>query len=233
MNIFGVIPARSGSKGIKNKNIQKISGQTLLEISIKKFKLLQKKKLIRDFVVSTDSKLYANLAKDLGSKVQMRPKKLSTDKTRIVDVLSFIKKEHKYDYFLTLVPTAPLINLSTIKSLINHFKRKKITSIGTLSKLETTHPLLAMKKKRNYKFEYVIKRNSQRYPRQIRPVLYYFNGCIFIRRSTLINKTNLNNNCLGKSFNGFEISQKESCNIDTVEDLNFCRKNFNVKKIYK
>ena len=92
MNIFGVIPARSGSKGIKNKNIQKISGQTLLEISIKKFKLLQKKKLIRDFIVSTDSKLYADLAKDLGSKVQMRPKKLSTDKTRIVDVLSFIKK---------------------------------------------------------------------------------------------------------------------------------------------
>ena len=116
MNIFGVIPARSGSKGIKNKNIQKISGQTLLEISIKKFKLLQKKKLIRDFIVSTDSKPYADLAKDLGSKVQMRPKKLSTDKTRIVDVLSFIKKEHKYDYFLTLVPTAPLINLSTIKS---------------------------------------------------------------------------------------------------------------------
>ena len=91
MNIFGVIPARSGSKGIKNKNIQKISGQTLLEISIKKFKLL-KKKLIRDFIVSTDSKPYADLAKDLGSKVQMRPKKLSTDKTRIVDVLSFIKK---------------------------------------------------------------------------------------------------------------------------------------------
>ena len=83
----------------------------------------------------------------MGSKVQMRPKKLSTDKTRIVDVLSFIKKEHKYDYFLTLVPTAPLINLSTIKSLINYFKRKKITSIGTLSKLETTHPLLAMRKK--------------------------------------------------------------------------------------
>ena len=49
MNIFGVIPARSGSKGIKNKNIQKISGQTLLEISIKKFKLLKKKKINHRF----------------------------------------------------------------------------------------------------------------------------------------------------------------------------------------
>ena len=92
MDIFGVIPARSGSKGVKDKNIQKISGQTLLEISIKKFKLLQKKKLIKDFIVSTDSKLYSDLAKNFGSKVQIRPKYLSKDQTRIVELLNFIKK---------------------------------------------------------------------------------------------------------------------------------------------
>ena len=106
-------------------------------------------------------------------------------------------------------------------------------SIGTISKIESTHPLLAMKKKRNDEFEYLIKGKLPRYPRQIRPDLYNFNGCIFIRHNILINKTNYNNNCLGKSFNGFEISQKESCNIDNFDDLNFCRKNFNGKKIYK
>lgn len=73
MDIFGVIPARSGSKGIKNKNIQKISGQTLLEILIKKFKLLKKKKLLKDFIASTDSKIYSYMAKSSGSKVQIRP----------------------------------------------------------------------------------------------------------------------------------------------------------------
>ena len=45
MNILGVIPARSGSSKIKNKNIKKIKNQTLLEISIKKLNILKKKNI--------------------------------------------------------------------------------------------------------------------------------------------------------------------------------------------
>jgi CMP-N-acetylneuraminic acid synthetase len=233
MDIFGVIPARSGSKGIKNKNIQKIYGKTLLEISIKKFKLLKQQKLIKDFIVSTDSKIYANLAKISGSKVQIRPKYLSGDKTRIIEVLNYIKKEYKYGYFITLVPTAPLIKVRTIKKLIKFFIQKKKNSIGTISNLNTIHPLLAMDKKSKDEFNYFVRGNFPRYPRQIRPKLYHYNGCIFIRNNNLIRKNNYKNNCLGKSFTGFEISKDESCNIDIPDDLNFCRNNFNAKKIYK
>ena len=233
MNIFGVIPARSGSKGIKNKNIQKIAGKTLLEISIKKFKLLKQQKIIKDFIVSTDSKIYADLAKDIGSKVQIRPKNLSGDKIRIVEVLNYLKKEYKYDYFITLVPTAPLISLSTIKKLIKFFIKNKKNSIGTMSKLDTIHPLLAMDKKNKDKYNYFIKGKFPRYPRQIRRKLYYYNGCVFIRNNNLIKKNNYSNNCLGKSYAGFEILKDESCNIDIPDDLNFCRKNFDTKKIYE
>ena len=49
MNILGVIPARSGSSKIKNKNIKKIKNQTLLEISIKKLNILKKKKIYNRF----------------------------------------------------------------------------------------------------------------------------------------------------------------------------------------
>ena len=87
--------------------------------------------------------------------------------------------------------------------------------------------------KNNIKYEYLINKSLIRYPRQVRPNSYHFNGCIFIRHKKLINKNNFNNNCLGKSFYGFEISRNESCNIDTIEDLNFCKKNFNAKKVYK
>ena len=45
MNIIGVIPARSGSSEIKDKNIQKIKNQTLLQISIKKLNILKKKNI--------------------------------------------------------------------------------------------------------------------------------------------------------------------------------------------
>ena len=182
MTIFGVIPARSGSKGLKNKNLRKISNKTLLEISIKKLKLLQKAKFIEDFIVSTDSEVYSKIAKRSGSKVQMRPKYLSNDKIKIVEVLNQLKKKYKYNYYLTLVPTAPLITIDSIKKLILSFKRKKNISIGTLSKIESIHPYLAMKKN-NYKYSYILKGNFLRYPRQIRPNLYHFNGCVFIRHN--------------------------------------------------
>ena len=232
MDILGVIPARSGSKGIKNKNIQKISNRTLLEISVKKLELLKKQRFIKDFIISTDSELYSNLSKVYGSKVQIRPKYLSKDQARIVELLNYLKKVNKNNYFLTLVPTAPLITLASIKKLIKFFIKKKTFSIGTVSKYDSTHPFLAIKKKAD-KFDYLIKGNFQRYPRQIRPDLYHLNGCVFIRHKKLITKNNYNNNCLGKLYSGFEISKEESCNIDNLDDLNFCRKNFNAKKIFK
>lgn len=233
MNIIGVIPARSGSSEIKNKNIQKIKNETLLQISIKKLNILKKKKYITDFVVTTDSKFYSNLAKEYGSKVHLRPKHLSGNRTKIVEVLHYLKKYFKNDYFLTIVPTAPLISVNTIKKLIVDLKKKKFLSSGSISKITTIHPLLAMKKKDNNKYEYLINKSLIRYPRQVRPNSYFFNGCIFIRHKKLINKNNFKNNCLGKSFYGFEITRNESCNIDKIEDLNYCKKNFNAKKVYK
>ena len=67
----------------------------------------------------------------------------------------------------------------------------------------------------------------------MRPRLYHYNGCVFIRNNNLIRKNNYNNNCLGKSFVGYEILKDESCNIDSSDDLIFCRNNFDEKKVYK
>ena len=233
MNILGVIPARSGSSTIKNKNIKKIKNQTLLEISIRKLNILKKKKYITDFVVSTNSKFYSNLAKKHGSKVYLRPQYLSGNRVRIVEILNYLKRDLKNDYFLTIVPTAPLVSVNTIKNLITDFKKKKLLSSGSISKINTIHPFLAMKKKDNDKYEYLIDKNLIRYPRQVRPNSYYFNGCIFIRHKKLINKINFKNNCLGKPFYGVEIPKSESCNVDTIDDLNYCKKKFDAKKVYK
>ena len=51
MKIIGVIPARSGSKGIKNKNIVNLNGKPLIYYTIKSVK----KSRIKDFIVSSDS----------------------------------------------------------------------------------------------------------------------------------------------------------------------------------
>ena len=54
--ILAVIPARSGSKSIKNKNLLKINNQTLISIAVKK---AVKSKLFDKVIISTDSMIYA------------------------------------------------------------------------------------------------------------------------------------------------------------------------------
>ena len=72
-----LIPARSGSKSIKNKNILNLGGIPLLAWSIRASKMSKK---IQQTIVSTDSKNYANIAKKFGAQVPfIRPKNLSTN----------------------------------------------------------------------------------------------------------------------------------------------------------
>ena len=58
--ILGIIPARKGSKSIKNKNLLKINNKTLIEIAINSAK---KSKFLSDIVVTSDSLKILNLAK--------------------------------------------------------------------------------------------------------------------------------------------------------------------------
>ena len=83
MFVLGIIPARGGSKGIKNKNLKKIKGKTLIEYTISEAK---KSKLINDIYVSTDSNKIINIAKKK-NKINFikRPKELSKDHSKTID----------------------------------------------------------------------------------------------------------------------------------------------------
>ena len=77
MKIIAIIPARSGSKGLKNKNIKKLNGIPLLAYSII---IALKVKGIKKVIFSSDSKKYINVAKKYGCKFfHHRSKKISHD----------------------------------------------------------------------------------------------------------------------------------------------------------
>ena len=82
--ILCLICARSGSKGVKNKNIKKFHGKPLIYWTIKQAKSLPE---IKDVFISTDSKKIGNVAKKYGAKVPfLRPKKLAKDNSKEWDV---------------------------------------------------------------------------------------------------------------------------------------------------
>ena len=107
-----IIPARSGSKGIKNKNLRKIKkNKSLIELA---FDIAKKSNLFDKIIVSTDSNYYKKYLKKKILINFLRPKKLSGDNVNDLDLIKFELKRYqkyykkKFDYVCLLQPTSPL-----------------------------------------------------------------------------------------------------------------------------
>ena len=119
--IVSVIPARSGSKGVVNKNLRKLNGLELLNWSIKAS--LQTKVISRT-LVSTDSDEYAQIANEMGAETPfLRPESISrdnsTDLEMILHSIDFFKSEERIpDLIVHLRPTSPLRNPNIVSKAI-------------------------------------------------------------------------------------------------------------------
>ena len=180
--ILGIITARSGSKGLKNKNILKVNNRPLLYWPIKAFKGSQ---YIDNFIISTDSKKYQKISKKYGCEAPfLRPKNIAKDNTMSFEVIKhainfFKKKKIFYDYFVLLEPTSPLTDSkdvdACIKKLIYNKKAKALVSV---SKNINMHPEYnyEVDKKKFLK----IKKNFIPRRRQKLNNFYFLDGSIYI-----------------------------------------------------
>ena len=135
-----LIPARSGSKGIKDKNIVKIGGRVLLEWSIQACK---RSKHIDEIIITTDSKEYAELALNLGASVPfLRPKEISTDYSTdyefIEHFLNWQKDNGKQSELIAHIrPTTPFRDPKIIDEAIEYYLSSKINPTS----LRSVHPM--------------------------------------------------------------------------------------------
>ena len=141
--ILAIIPARGGSKGIRRKNLQKLSGKPLIVHTIIAAK---KTKSINKIIVSTDDKEIGKISKNNGAEVPfLRPKQISKETSSTIEVikhaLKFLQENQSYvpDIIILLQPTSPLRTSQLITKTINTLKKSKATSVITVSKI-TKHP---------------------------------------------------------------------------------------------
>jgi N-acylneuraminate cytidylyltransferase/CMP-N,N'-diacetyllegionaminic acid synthase len=218
--ILCIIPARFGSKGLKNKNIIKLGNQPLIAWPIK---AALKSKYIDMVLVSTDSLKIAKIAKRYGAEVPfLRPEKLARDNSSTIDVIKhtvkFLKKEEKYfDYILCLESTSPLTSAKDIDNSINIlFKNSsKANSIVSVSNCSSQHPeYLFYKKKNNLLKRYLNKKEYLR--RQDLSNLYFIDGSLYLSK---VKSLFLNNSFISKKTISFIMPKQKSFEIDDYTDL--------------
>lgn len=224
-NILAVLPIRSGSTGIRHKNIRDVNGFPLFSYVARTLKSLTK---IDHFILSTDSQSYVDLALEAGVEVPFtRPPQLADNKTRLHYVLKhalnfFDDKGRHFDAVLSVQATAPLIKAATIEKMITMFHDADCDAVGTGSFLSHGHPFLAkhLDPDTNIVQNFLeLEPGQQRYPRQVRPELYYFNGAAFLRDRKLLDRIDDDTNCLGLVPRMLVIDDMEGLNIDSEFDL--------------
>lgn len=140
---LAIIPARHGSKRIKNKNIKKFFGKPIIYYAIKS---AIKSKIFSDIIVSTDSKKIATISNKFGAKTPFfRSKKLSDDKTNtlavIIDAIKQMEKiGKKYEFVCCIYPANPFLTAKNIIKAFNIIKNeKKINYV--LTGVSYQHPI--------------------------------------------------------------------------------------------
>lgn len=216
---MGVIPARGGSKGIKNKNLHNLNGKPLISFTIEAAK---KSKLITDFIVSTDSLEIKKVSEEYGAEVPfIRPAHLSNDKALAVPTIQHAVlyaeslKNITYDYIVMLQPTAPLRTHEDIDNSLSKLIEENGDGIISVVDVENYHPIKMKTIKDGMLLDFV-NSDLENPPRQSLPPVYIVNGAIYAtKRDVFINKNTFKgNHCIP-----FIMPQNRSSNIDEPQDF--------------
>ena len=223
MKIIGIIPARSGSKGVKNKNIAVLGKKPLISYTINS----ALKSNLDKVIVSTNCDKISSLAKSFGAEVPFkRPQKLATDNAKSIDVIIHALKEierknnETYDYIMMLQPTTPFRNSEDINKSIELISQSNdADSVISVVNVGGYHPARMKYITKGILIDPVFCEKVENQNRQELREMYIRNGAIYLtKRETLLSKSFKGKKCLA-----YEMGPKSSINIDTIADFNYAK----------
>ena len=220
VKIVVIIPARSDSKSLPNKNILPLHGKPLLCYSVA---YALGCKSVDKVVVSTDSEKIANIAKECGAETPfLRPNKYSQDNTRDFPVMKhaldfFERIDEVYDIYILLRPTSPIRPNGLIEMAVKILEANpSASSVRSVAKIKE-HPYRAWCIESDGSMRGGVVGVDEPYniPRQELPDIYFQTGDIeAIRRVTL-----LNGSVSGGCVYPLIIEHNEMLDIDHINDF--------------
>ena len=221
-----LIPARLGSKGLKNKNIKNFHGKPLIAHTIIAAKKVKK---VNRIIVVTESKKIKKIAEKFGAEVPfLRPKKLATSSSLAIDSYIYtIKKIQKNEKkkirtFMVLLPTSPLRNSNHITKALNTFNSKKHDSLISVSRSDVPISWNKILDKKGFLKEIFIE-NGILKNRQHSRASYIPNGAIYIFKFALLEKYR---KYIFKKTIAFIMDKRNSIDIDNIGEFNLAKKYF-------
>lgn len=215
--IIAIIPARSGSKGLKDKNIKLFKGKPLIAHTIE---AALQSEIFHNVIVSTDSQTYADISKRYGANVPfLRSKELSGDKASssdvIINVLRTLEESgESFDYFILLQPTSPLRDSKDIRAAVDLLFSKNATSVVSVCEVDHS-PLLSNVLKEDLKLKDFIK-NTNNTRRQDMEKYFRINGAIYISKTEHYIE---NKDFYGEDSFAYIMDKEKSIDIDDIVDF--------------
>ena len=222
--ILCIIPARSGSKGIPDKNIMDFKGKPLLSWSIQQ---AQQCKYNMKIIVSTDSEKYAEISKQYGAEVPfIRPDKISgdtsTDFECIKHCVDWLEEKENYepDIILHLRPTQPCRKVEDINMAIEVFisNRDKYDSLRSVIAVEKSpYKMYSINNEELTPLFNEVNNIKEPYnqARQLLPQCYLHNGYIDILNADILK----NDTISGSRIYPFVMDMNNNIDIDLKKDI--------------
>lgn len=209
-----IIPVRSGSKGLKDKNMLYVDHKPLVFHTIEAAIHSGLFELDRIFV-STDSLEYARVCQEKGVQVLIRSSELASDTATTYDVLEdFLHAFPDNQPFILLQATSPLRTGETIREAYQLFEKQRPDSVVSIAKVEK-HPRLFTTLGSNGQLQDIVGVDKG-YRRQQSETLYYPNGAIYIstKQTYLTHQSFFTQGTIG-----YQMEKKESIDVDDADDL--------------
>lgn len=217
------VPARAGSKGVKNKNMRLLNKKPLITYTLEIVDSLVKEFGNKVFpFVSTDSEKIAHICKDSNFTTEYRrPKKLSDDYSSITSGINHAvnwleKKNVLVSSVLILQPTSPIRKPSDAIDLIDFFSKNNFESVFSVIPIKE-HPNECLKIKDN-SWEFIISPKKNQNRRQDYDDDFYFiDGSYYMASLDFI--MNHDSLIIKKKSKPFILSNQFNIDIDNEEDL--------------
>ena len=211
--VLAVIPARGGSKGLPNKNLQQLGGKPLLVWTIE---AANQSKYIDRLILSSEDPTIIATAKAHHCEVPfIRPRELAADETSgVAPILHALQQLPNYDYVVVLQVTSPLRSAVDIDGAIAHCENEQAPACVSV---------VAVKK--NPYWMYTLSDNRRLVPllggkqylrRQELPAVYCLNGAVYVARSEFLQQQQT---FLTSETVAFPMPEERSVDIDRALDL--------------